>query len=181
METKILKIRWSGQIALIFLAAAPAAAQVVLPDKSGDFKYGIYHAGFTVEKIDIMIDFLKACSSLRVVSRVTLPNGGERVFLEDARGQRLELLSDPAVKRPSGAEPLHPRDAVAGHAHLAIEVDDAVAARERILAEGYEIVFQVPRDFSEGYIVSEVDVHRVLFIEGPSGVSIEFFEIKKQP
>lgn len=163
------------------IASSPAAAQIVLPDKAGDFRNGVYHTGFVVDEIDTMIDFLGAYSSLRVLSRVRLPNGGERVFLGDARGQRLELLSDPVANQPKKGKPTHPRDAVAGLAHLAIEVDDAAAVRERVLAEGYKIVFQVPGDFSEGYVVSEVDAHRVLFIEGPSGVSIEFFEIRKQP
>lgn len=168
-------------LCMFVTASAPAAAQVVLPDKAGDFRNGVYHTGFVVDEIDEMIDFLGAYSSLRVLSRVRLPNGGERVFLGDARGQRLELLSGPVANQPKKDIPLHPRDAVAGLAHLAIEVADTAAVRERILAEGYKIVFQVPGDFSEGYVVSEVDAHRVLFIEGPSGVSIEFFEIRKQP
>lgn len=169
--------------AALFLLSMPstfAAAQVVLPDKAGDFKNGVYHSGFVVADIDTMAEFLGAYSSLRVRSRVALPNGGERAFLEDARGQRVELLSDPKAKALQEPRPQYPRDSAIGLAHLAIEVEDAAAVRERILAEGYTVIFQVPKDFADGYIVSEVDAHRVLFIEGPSGVAIEFFEIEKR-
>lgn len=166
--------------ASLLASSSPAIAEIILPDKAGDFKNGIYHTGFVVADIDVMIRFLREYSSLRVVSRVKLPNGGERVFLADMRGHRLELLSDPAAGAAS--EPAnYPREIVTGAAHLAIEVENAAEVRERILAQGYQIVFQVPADFGDGYIVSEVDAHRVLFIEGPSGVAIEFFEIERRP
>jgi len=172
---------FSVLFASLLASSSPAIAEVLLPDKAGDFKNGIYHAGFVVADIDVMIRFLEEYSSLRVVSRVKLPNGGERVFLADLRGQRLELLTDPAARAASESAPNYPREIVTGAAHLAIEVENAAEVRERILAEGYQIVFQVPADFSEGYVVSEVDAHRVLFIEGPSGAAIEFFEIERRP
>lgn len=169
-------------LASLFALTMSSAAEVILPDKAGDFKNGVYHVGFVVSDIDAMVKFLGDYSSLRVLSRVKLPNGGERVFLGDARGQRVELLGDPRVKKaPDLAAPNYARDLVNGQAHLAIEVDDAAGVRERIRAEGYEIVFQAPADFKDGYIVSEVDAHRVLFIKGPSGVAIEFFEIERRP
>jgi len=151
---------------------------VIIPDKSGDFKNGIYHVGLWVDDVGAMIKFLSEVSSLKVISRVQLPTGGERLFLSDQRGQRLELLSGPTVK-PHTQYPLHPRGAYAGMAHISIEVDDVVAIKEQLLANGYEIISQAPKDFADGYITSEVDAHRVLFIEGPSSMSFEFFEIKK--
>lgn len=171
----------AGVLLSILAIAAPAQSQIILPDKAGDFRNGVYHVGFVVADIDSMAKFLGSYSTLRVLSRVRLPNGGERAFLGDARGQRVELLSDPVARAPDGSAPKYPRDTEIGQAHLAIEVDDVSGVRERILAEGYKIIFQVPGDFSDGYVVSEVDAHRVLFIEGPSGVAVEFFEIEARP
>jgi catechol 2,3-dioxygenase-like lactoylglutathione lyase family enzyme len=166
---------------LLFAADFASAADdpVVIPDRAGDFQNGVYHSGFMLEELDEMAGFLARYSSLKPISRTRLPNGGERMFLADARGQRLELLSDPRLKGAPPA-PAYPRDAARALAHLAIEVDDAASVRERLASEGYEIVLQVPDDFADGYVVSEVDAHRVLFVRGPGGVAVEFFEIRKQ-
>ncbi len=171
-------------VALLFLlfAALPANAAapstVTIPDKAGDYKNGIYHVGVLLDDIDEMVRFLADYSSLKVISRVSLPTGGERLFLSDARGQRLELYSNPARSRPHAKFAGHPHEDFVGMVHIAIEVDDVEAIKERVTRDGYPIVFQAPADFADGYVVSEVDAHRVLFIVGPSGVSFEFFEIK---
>lgn len=169
-------------ITLLLVAGAVSAADkkpVVLPDKAGDFQNGIYHVGLWVTDIDAMITFLADVSSLQVISRVQLPNGGERVFLSDARGQRLELLSNPGSVKPHTQYPLHPRGTYAGMAHISIEVDDVVAIKAQLIQDGYEMISQAPKDFADGYITSEVDAHRVLFVKGPSSMSFEFFEIRK--
>jgi catechol 2,3-dioxygenase-like lactoylglutathione lyase family enzyme len=153
---------------------------VTIPDKAGDFKNGIYHVGMWVNDVDAMITFLSDVSSLKVISRVQLPNGGERLFLSDARGQRLELLSSPGSIEPHTQYPLHPQGAYAGMAHISIEVDDVVATRAQLVEKGFEIIAQAPKDFADGYVTSEVDAHRVLFVKGPSSMSFEFFEIKKR-
>lgn len=85
-------------IALLLVASAVSATSkkpVVIPDKAGDFLNGSYHVGLRVTDIDAMITFLADVASLQVISRLQLPNGGERVFLSAAHGQRLELLSNP--------------------------------------------------------------------------------------
>jgi len=151
-------------------------ASVDIPDKAGDFKYGVYHVGFLVDDADEMVSFLSAHSSLRVISRVGLPNGGERLFMSDARGQRVELFTDPDG---AAGRQARPQENFTGMAHIAIEADDAPGLKEELSEAGYKILWQAPADFADGYVVSEVDAHRVLFIEGPSGVSVEFFEIKK--
>jgi catechol 2,3-dioxygenase-like lactoylglutathione lyase family enzyme len=110
---------------------------------------------------------------------VQLPTGGERLFLSDARGQRLELLSSPESIKPHTQYPLHPLGAYAGMAHISIEVNDVVATRAQLVKKGFEIISQAPKDFADGYITSEVDAHRVLFVRGPSSMSFEFFEIRK--
>jgi len=176
----MLKYLIIGLLSISSSASAAEKSQVIIPDKSGDFKNGIYHVGLWVDDVDAMTTFLSEVSSLRVISRVELPSGGERLFLSDQRGQRLELLSDPATVKPHTQYPLHPRGAYAGMAHISIEVDDVAAIKEQLIAKGYEIIGQAPKDFSEGYITSEVDAHRVLFVKGPSSMSFEFFEIKKQ-
>jgi catechol 2,3-dioxygenase-like lactoylglutathione lyase family enzyme len=154
-------------------------ASVVIPDKAGDFQNGIYHVGMWVDDVDAMVSFLSDISSLQVISRVQLPTGGERLFLSDARGQRLELLSSPESIKPHTQYPLHPQGAYAGMAHISIEVNDVIATREKLVKKGFEIISQAPKDFANGYITSEVDAHRVLFVRGPSSMSFEFFEIKK--
>lgn len=169
-------------VVLLLISSAVSFAEngkVIIPDKSGDFKNGIYHVGLWVDDVDAMINFLSEVSSLKVISRVRLPTGGERLFLSDLRGQRLELLSNPETVKPHTQYPLHPRGAYAGMAHISIEVDDVVAIREQLMAKGYEVISQAPKDFADGYITSEVDAHRVLFIKGPSSMSFEFFEIEK--
>jgi catechol 2,3-dioxygenase-like lactoylglutathione lyase family enzyme len=154
-------------------------ASVVIPDKAGDFQNGIYHVGMWVDDVDAMVSFLSDISSLQVISRVQLPTGGERLFLSDARGQRLELLSSPESIKPHTQYPLHPLGAYAGMAHISIEVNDVVATRAQLVKKGFEIISQAPKDFANGYITSEVDAHRVLFVRGPSSMSFEFFEIRK--
>lgn len=151
----------------------------MLPDKHGDYLNGIYHVGFWVEEVDEMLEFLAETTDFKIISRVQRRSGGERIFLSDPRGQRLELLSDPANVKAHSEFPLHPRGRIAGVAHLSIEVSDVVSLKDKLTAKGYKVLAQVPGDYTDGYVVSEVDAHRVLFIEGPSAISFEFFEIKK--
>ncbi len=167
-------------LALIATGAYADNHTVVIPDKAGDFKNGIYHIGLWVDDVDEMISFLSAVSSLKVISRVELPSGGERLFLSDARGQRLELLSSPRTIKPHTQYPLHPLGAHAGIAHISIEVDDVIAIQTLLLERGYEVISQAPKDFADGYVTSEVDAHRILFVKGPSAMSFEFFEIIKR-
>jgi|GEM_PF-762131 len=166
-------------ILLLSPACFPESNKIVIPDKAGDFQNGIYHVGLWVDDVEEMLAFLTDVSSLKVISRVQLSNGGERLFLSDTRGQRLELLSNSSIVKPHTQYPLHPRGAFAGMAHISIEVDDVVTVKDRLIEMGYEIISQVPKDYADGYVTSEVDAHRVLFIEGPSSMSFEFFEIQK--
>ncbi len=174
---------WKSVLVLVLLVASSVSfaeeSTVIIPDKAGDFKNGIYHTGLLVDDVDAMVAFLTEYSSLRQISRVQLPTGGERLFLSDARGQRLELFSNPKNSKPHEKYSGHPHADYIGMAHIAIEVDDVVAIKHKVMDQGYEVIFQAPKDFDDGYIVSEVDAHRVLFIKGPSAVSFEFFEIKK--
>jgi len=173
---------WKPVLIFVFLASSTVTlaeqSTVIIPDKAGDFKNGIYHTGLLVDDVDAMVAFLAEYSSLKPISRVRLPTGGERLFLSDARGQRLELFSNPKSSELHEKYPGHPHADYIGMAHIAIEVDDVAAIKQRVMSQGYEIIFQAPKDFEDGYIISEVDAHRVLFIKGPSAVSFEFFEIK---
>lgn len=165
--------RWPAIIALLFFSTPALSEQstVVIPDKAGDFKNGVYHTGFLVGDLDGMAAFLEEYSSLAVISRVRLPDGGERLFMEDANGGRIELLTDPSRPIIDGEG--------AARVHLAIEADDVAVLKAELLKKGYEIVFQAATNFDDGYVVSEVDAHRVLYIKGPEGFFFEFFEIRK--
>ena len=116
---------------------------------------------------------------LELVSQADRATGGKRAIYQDSRGQRIELLSDPSSVVPHPNFPLHPRGRVAGIAHISIQVDDVIPLRDILKARGYEVLAQAPADFDDGYIVSEVPEHRILFVGGPDNVTFELFEIRR--
>jgi catechol 2,3-dioxygenase-like lactoylglutathione lyase family enzyme len=168
---------------LLITTLNPCAAQTEdrAPDVGhGEYLGSFYHIGLWVEDMAEMTDFLSTFMELTLVSRAERATGGERVIYQDTRGQRIELLSDPASVIPHPEFPLHPKGRVAGIAHIAIQVDDVVRLRDVLTARGYVVISQAPADYNDGYITSEVSEHRILFIAGPSQVTFELFEIREK-
>jgi catechol 2,3-dioxygenase-like lactoylglutathione lyase family enzyme len=139
----------------------------------------LFHVGLWVEDIDKMLEFLSEIMSYDIVLRSPRHTGGERLILSDARGQKIELLSDPDNVIPHPEFPLHPQGRVAGIAHISIWVEDALNLKKKLSAQGYEILGQVPADYSDGYFSSDGKMYRILFVRGPNEITFELFEIKK--
>lgn len=140
---------------------------------------GLLHVGLWVTDIDEMLSFLTAVSDFKKLSESERKSGGKRIFLGDARGQQLELLVAPDVQEhPPFA--LHPVGRTAGIAHIAIRVANTLELKKRLHALGYEILLQVPATDDQGYVESEYGEHRILFVEGPSGVTFELFEFRHE-
>ena len=163
---------------VILLAAWAVVYAADVDDGHDDYLGSFYHMGVWVEDLDEMTDFLSLIMDLSLLTRVERDTGGERLIFEDARGQRIELLSDPDGVVPHPEFPLHPQSRVAGVVHIAIQVDDVTRLRDLLTSRGYGVLAQVPADYTDGYISSEVSEHRILFVAGPSGITFELFEIR---
>ena len=61
----------------------------------------------------------------------------------------------------------------------AIWVDDVTVLKDTLSVKGYEVIGQVPEDFADGYVASDGQMYRILFISGPGAVTFELFEIRK--
>jgi catechol 2,3-dioxygenase-like lactoylglutathione lyase family enzyme len=168
----------ASSIALSLGRPSIVAEEGTRGDDNDKYIGSFYHMGIWVEDLDEMTGFLSLVMDLTLLTRVERATGGERLILEDARGQRIELLSDPSAVVAHPEFPLHPQGRVAGIAHIAIQVDDVIRLRDLLTAKGYPILAQAPTDYADGYISSEVSEHRILFIAGPSGVTFELFEIR---
>ena len=136
---------------------------------------GFFHVGIWLAPADLdrALVFYRELLDFRPVSRAPRKSGGERLFLRNGRGELIELLIDDKVTQLDDF-PQHPKDRVAGIAHLCFEVPDLLAARATAERLGAEIIQQAPNDGSFGG--SEAGTHRILFIEAPGGTTIELFE-----
>jgi catechol 2,3-dioxygenase-like lactoylglutathione lyase family enzyme len=176
------KVKKALLIAVVGLVFMTATAQV--PDADGEAKTihkdsgTFYHVGFWVADLDETTEFLSLVMDLTTVTRMDRATGGERLILQDVRGQKIELLSDPAAVVPHPDFPLHPTGRVAGVAHISIQVDDVIRLRDVLTNQGYKVLAQVPVDYSDGYEVSGTSEHRILFIAGPDDMTFELFEIR---
>ena len=137
-----------------------------------------FHTGMWVEDIDQMLEFLSLIMDYQVLSRGKRPDGGERVMLSDSRGQLLELLSDPKNVTAHDEFRLHPLGRVAGIAHVSIQVENVEQLKSRLLENHYQLIAQAPAAYEDAYLSVGQSEYRILFIEGPSGVSFELFEIR---
>lgn len=156
---------------------AAEAKQSVL-DRPPEHVNTIFHTGIWVEDVDEMLAFLDIVMDYEIVVRANRQAGGERVILNDARGQHIELLSDPDQVKPHPAFPLHPTGLVAGVAHISIWVRDALALEEKLQPLGYEILGRIPDDYASGYASFQGKEYRVLFVNGPGAMTFELFEVK---
>ena len=137
-----------------------------------------FHTGLWVEDMNEMLDFLSLIMDYRLLSRGDRPDGGERVMVSDSRGQLLELLSDPKGVTAHEKFTLHPRGRIAGIAHISIQVDKVEELKSRLLEKNYQVLAQAPADYKNGYLQKGNSEYRILFVEGPSAVSFELFEIR---
>jgi len=97
-----------------------------------------------------------------------LPGGICRFAMLERGGYHIELLK---WLTPQGRR-LEVRQCDIGIVHLAIEVSDAKAAREHLLAEGYETISDV-QSLRGGRA-------KVFYCHGPDGVIVEFLELVPQ-
>lgn len=160
------------------LSTASAGDEVNVLDRPASHLNTFFHVGLWVEDMQEMLDFLDEIMDLKIVLRAERDSGGERMILSDPRGQYIELLSDPDNVKAHPDFPLHPKGRVAGIAHISIWVEDVSVLKSTLLAKGYEVLGQVPKDYADGYVSSENNSYRILFIRGPSDISFEFFEVK---
>ncbi len=140
---------------------------------------GILHVGLWVTDVDEMLAFLGEISDFTKFAESERSTGGKRIFVHDAKGQVIELLTAPDVEdHPDFA--LHPIGRTAGIAHIAVRVDNTLELRNRLQKMGYAILRQNPENDDEGYLFMGIyGEARNLFLEGPSGVTFELFEIKE--
>ena len=138
----------------------------------------IFHTGLWVEDADEMLAFLAEVMDYRIVLRAERRAGGERIIIEDSRGQKLELLSAPGEVAPHPELPLHPTGKVAGVAHISVWVENAMALEEKLVSMGYEILGRIPDSYDDGYSSFEGKEFRVLFVNGPGAMTFELFEVK---
>ena len=160
-------------------AATYAKDKTNILDRPDNHVSTLFHVGLWVDDIDKMVEFLSEIMSFDVVLRSPRQTGGERLILSDSRGQKIELLSDPENVKAHPKFPLHPQGRIAGIAHISIWVEDALGLKKNLSAQGYEILGQVPADYSDGYFSSDGQMYRILFVKGPNAVTFELFEIKK--
>jgi catechol 2,3-dioxygenase-like lactoylglutathione lyase family enzyme len=153
--------------------------EVNVLDRPASHLNTLFHVGLWVENMEEMLAFLDEVMEYKIVLRAKRDTGGERMFLSDSRGQYIELLSDPDKVQAHPLFFLHPRGRVAGIAHISIWNEDVASLKKILLAKGYEVLGQVPKDFADGYVTSEGSSYRILFIRGPSELTFEFFEVKK--
>lgn len=101
-------------------------------EKLGNHPGSLFHVGFWVEDLEEMHDFLSAYMDVETVIRAPRENGGERLILRDARGQFIELLSEPGKVQARPEIPHHPIGRTAGVTHIAVYTDDTLALKEDV-------------------------------------------------
>ncbi len=139
----------------------------------------MHHAGLWVQPQDCnaLQTLLKELLGFELVSRVPRKRGGERLFLKNSSGQYLEILVADNVVRLS-EYPRHPKDRVAGVAHLCFTVADTEFAASRAEQLGAQIVLRAP---AEGeFTTSELGEHRMVFVQAPGEITLELFQFKDQ-
>ncbi len=165
---------------LCFFTSITAIAEnkMSILDRPAEHVKSIFHTGLWVEDADEMLAFLGAVMDYNIVLRAERRAGGERIIIEDSRGQKLELLSAPGEVAPHPDLPLHPVGKVAGVAHISIWVENAMALEEKLGSMGYEILGRIPDSYDDGYSSFEGKEFRVLFVNGPGAMTFELFEVK---
>ena len=164
----------------INLCAPVALAEEKKPvlDRPTEHLNTFFHTGIWVEDIDEMLAFLDIVMEYKLIIRAERRAGGERIILEDSRGQKLELLSAPGEVTPHPEIALHPVGKVAGVAHISIWVEDAVALQDKLEPMGYETLDRIPESYDDGYASFQDKEYRVLFVSGPGAMTFELFEVR---
>jgi len=172
------------QFCLLFvlscLLTSYTVAQNKIPafERPADYKKSVFHVGLWVEDTEKMLDFLSVFMEYDILLRSERKaGGGKRLMLSDKHGQIIELLSDPKSVIAHSEFPLHPLGRIAGVAHIALHIEDAVRAKHQMEEKGYKILAQIPEDYSQGYVNDQGISYRILFVRGPSDISFELFEI----
>lgn len=139
----------------------------------------LFHIGIWLSEaeLDAAMAFYKDLLDFEPVARSPRRSGGERVFMRNSAGNFLELLVGDDVQHLMHF-PQHPKERVVGLPHLCFEIPDLDAARAVVDAHGFEVVAQGPADGSFGS--SEAGVHRILFVKGPGGTTLELFEFREK-
>jgi catechol 2,3-dioxygenase-like lactoylglutathione lyase family enzyme len=139
----------------------------------------MHHIGLWVQPVDCdaLLKFLRDLLDFKKVSQVQRKTGGDRIFLKNGEGQKIEILTADNVQRLD-EYPKHPKDRVAGIAHLCFSVEDSSAVAARAEALGAEVILRAPADGS--FVESELGEHRIVFVQAPGEITIEFFQFNKQ-
>ncbi len=141
---------------------------------------GTNHTSFTVSNLDRTVAFFCECLGFELVSRaprdpalvsrITGVEGADVLiaFLK-APGHTLELIEyrSPATKASVTARPCD-----TGFAHVAFNVDDAVAAAEAVQRYGVKPIappVAIDKGPNKG--------RKVVYVRDPDGVTIEFIEV----
>jgi catechol 2,3-dioxygenase-like lactoylglutathione lyase family enzyme len=139
----------------------------------------MHHVGLWVQPADCdaLLKFLRDLLGFKKVSQVPRKTGGDRIFLKNREDQKIEILTDDNVRRLD-EYPRHPKDRVAGIAHLCFSVEDSSAVAARAEALGAEVILRAPADGS--FVESELGEHRIVFVQAPGEITIELFQFNKQ-
>jgi catechol 2,3-dioxygenase-like lactoylglutathione lyase family enzyme len=139
----------------------------------------MHHIGLWVQPADCdaLLKFLRDLLGFKKVSQVQRKTGGDRIFLKNGEDQKLEILTADNVRRLD-EYPRHPKDRVAGVAHLCFSVADSSAVAARAEALGAEVILRAPADGS--FVESELGEHRIVFVQAPGEITIELFQFNKQ-
>lgn len=135
----------------------------------------MHHVGLWVrpEDCDTLQKFLRDLLGFEKVSQVQRKTGGDRIFLKNSADQKIEILTADNVRRLD-QYPRHPKDRVAGVAHLCFSVVDSEAIAAKAEALGAKVTLRAPADGS--FVESELGEHRIVFVQAPGEITIEFFQ-----
>ena len=139
----------------------------------------MHHVGLWVQPVDCdpLQIFLRDLLGFQKVSQVQRKTGGERIFLQNSVDQKIEILTADNVQRLD-EYPRHPRDRIAGVAHLCFSVADSDEVAASAEALGATVILRAPADGS--FVKSELGEHRIVFVQAPGEITIEFFQFKQQ-
>ncbi len=125
----------------------------------------ILHTMLRVGDLDASLAFYTGALGMKLLRRRDYPDGKFTLafvgYQDEARGAVLELTYNWGVER---------YDLGTGYGHVAIEVDDALLACERVRQYGGKVVRE-PGPMKHGTTV-------LAFVEDPDGYRIEFIQKK---
>jgi catechol 2,3-dioxygenase-like lactoylglutathione lyase family enzyme len=141
---------------------------------------GTNHTSFTVSNLDRTLAFFRECLGFELVSKaprdpaltshITGVEGADLMiaFLK-APGHTLELIE---YRSPSNKGAVKARPCDTGFAHVAFNVDDAVAAADAVQRYGVKPIappVAIDKGPNKG--------RKVVYVRDPDGVTIEFIEV----